>query len=141
MKIFSFQPAIPALSNPKRPNNVFRHSRNLSRRYRPRHYVCIGIAIDSMIHLVFGVRRAEADGKKGWATWVAARQEQWRGIVYSDLIIATGFAIFVLSDFLPTNVSEWWFWPAALSIFWRIFLSCRYSQARNGNESNQPARP
>ena len=29
--------------------------------------VCIGIAIDSMIHLVFGVRRAEADGAKGWA--------------------------------------------------------------------------
>ncbi|TMP91961.1 MAG: hypothetical protein E6L07_12795, partial [Verrucomicrobia bacterium] len=28
--------------------------------------VCIGIAIDSMIHLVFGVRRAQRDGKKGW---------------------------------------------------------------------------
>src|SRR3954453_17838240 len=27
--------------------------------------VCIGIAIDSMIHLVFGVRRAQRDGKKG----------------------------------------------------------------------------
>src|SRR5438046_6337697 len=46
--------------------------------------VCIGIAIDSMIHLVFGVRRAERDGKKGWAAWVAGRGEQWRGIVYSD---------------------------------------------------------
>jgi predicted RND superfamily exporter protein len=65
--------------------------------------VCIGIAIDSMIHLVFGVRRAEADGKKGWAAWVAAREEQWRGIVYSDVIIAAGFAIFVLSDFPPTQ--------------------------------------
>jgi predicted RND superfamily exporter protein len=65
--------------------------------------VCIGIAIDSMIHLVFGVRRAERDGKKGWAAWVAAREEQWRGIVYSDVIIAAGFAIFVLSDFPPTQ--------------------------------------
>ena len=65
--------------------------------------VCIGIAIDSMIHLVFGVRRAEADGTKGWAAWVAAREEQWRGIVYSDVIIAAGFAIFVLSDFPPTQ--------------------------------------
>jgi len=27
--------------------------------------VCIGIAIDSMIHLVFGVRRAQREGKKG----------------------------------------------------------------------------
>src|SRR6266702_8965181 len=65
--------------------------------------VCIGIAIDSMIHLVFGVRRAERDGKKGWAAWVAGREEQWRGIVYSDVIIGAGFAIFVLSDFPPTQ--------------------------------------
>ena len=65
--------------------------------------VCIGIAIDSMIHLVFGVRRALRDGTKGWTAWIAARQEQWRGIVYSDVIIAAGFAIFVLSDFPPTQ--------------------------------------
>src|SRR5437763_2296391 len=65
--------------------------------------VCIGIAIDSMIHLVFGVRRAQRDGKKGWDAWVVARKEQWRGIVYSDVIIAAGFAIFVLSDFPPTQ--------------------------------------
>ena len=65
--------------------------------------VCIGIAIDSMIHLVFGVRRAKRDGKKGWLAWVAGREEQWRGIVYSDVIFAAGFAIFVLSDFPPTQ--------------------------------------
>ena len=65
--------------------------------------VCIGIAIDSMIHLVFGVRRAQRDGKKGWPAWVAAREEQWRGIVYSDVIFAARFAIFVLSDFPPTQ--------------------------------------
>jgi len=65
--------------------------------------VCIGIAIDSMIHLVFGVRRAQRDGKKGWAAWVAGREEQWRGIVYSDVIFAAGFAIFVLSEFPPTQ--------------------------------------
>jgi predicted RND superfamily exporter protein len=65
--------------------------------------VCIGIAIDSMIHLVFAVGRAQRDGKQGWAAWVAAREEQWRGIVYSDLIIAVGFAIFILSNFPPTQ--------------------------------------
>src|SRR5437667_10148793 len=65
--------------------------------------VCIGIAIDSMSHLVFGVRRAQRDGQKGWQAWIAAREEQWRGIVYSDVIIAAGFAIFVLSDFPPTQ--------------------------------------
>jgi len=65
--------------------------------------VCIGIAIDSMLHLVFGVRRAQRDGKKGWPAWVAAREEQWRGIVYSDVIMGAGFAIFVLSNFPPTQ--------------------------------------
>jgi uncharacterized protein len=65
--------------------------------------VCIGIAIDSMIHLVFGVRRAQRDGAKGWDAWVAGRREQWRGIIYSDVIFAAGFAIFVLSDFPPTQ--------------------------------------
>jgi len=65
--------------------------------------VCIGIAIDSMIHLVFGVRRAQREGKKEWDAWAFAREEQWRGIVYSDVIIAAGFAIFVLSDFPPTQ--------------------------------------
>ena len=34
---------------------------------------------------------------------MAAREEQWRGIVYSDVIIAAGFAIFTLSDFPPTQ--------------------------------------
>ncbi|HSU85310.1 MAG TPA: MMPL family transporter [Chthoniobacterales bacterium] len=65
--------------------------------------VCIGIAIDSMIHLVFGVRRAMQDGTKGWKAWIAGREEQWRGIVYSDVIFAAGFAIFALSDFPPTQ--------------------------------------
>ena len=65
--------------------------------------VCIGMAIDSMVHLVFGVRRAQCDGKQGWSAWVAGREEQWRGIVYSDVIIAAGFAIFAFSNFPPTQ--------------------------------------
>src|SRR5207249_10139423 len=39
--------------------------------------VCIGIAIDSLIPLVFGVRRAQRNGEKGWAAWVVGRKEQW----------------------------------------------------------------
>lgn len=65
--------------------------------------ICIGMAIDSMVHLVFAARRAQQDGKKGWMAWVAGREEQWRGIVYSDVIIAAGFAIFALSRFPPTQ--------------------------------------
>jgi uncharacterized protein len=65
--------------------------------------VCIGMAIDSMVHLVFAVRRAQRDGQGGWEAWVAGRKEQWRGIVFSDVIIAAGFAIFALSSFPPTQ--------------------------------------
>lgn len=65
--------------------------------------VCIGMAIDSMVHLMFAVRRAERDGKNGWSAWVAGRQEQWRGIIFSDVIIAAGFGIFLLSNFPPTQ--------------------------------------
>jgi uncharacterized protein len=65
--------------------------------------VCIGMAIDSMVHLVFAVRRAKKNGQPGWPDWVAGRREQWRGIVYSDVIIGVGFAIFALSNFPPTQ--------------------------------------
>jgi predicted RND superfamily exporter protein len=65
--------------------------------------ICIGMAIDSMVHLLFGVRRAQSNGQTGWKAWMAGREEQWRGIVYSDVIIAAGFAIFVLSDFPPSQ--------------------------------------
>lgn len=65
--------------------------------------VCIGMAIDSMVHLVFAVRRAQKQGMQGWDAWVAGRKEQWRGIVYSDVIIGAGFAIFALSNFPPTQ--------------------------------------
>ena len=65
--------------------------------------ICIGMAIDSMVHLVFAVRRAQHVGQKGWSAWVVGRNEQWRGIVYSDVIIAAGFAIFALSNFPPTQ--------------------------------------
>jgi predicted RND superfamily exporter protein len=65
--------------------------------------ICIGIAIDSMVHLIFGVRRAQKEGTKGWDAWIAGREEQWRGIVYSDVVIAAGFGIFALSNFPPTQ--------------------------------------
>jgi predicted RND superfamily exporter protein len=56
-----------------------------------------------MVHLVFAVRRAKRDGSYSWHAWVAGRREQWKGIVYSDVIIGAGFAIFALSSFPPTQ--------------------------------------
>ena len=51
------------------------------------------------------VGRAQRDGHKGWDAWVVGRTERWRGIVYSDVIIASGFANFALSSFPPTQAS------------------------------------
>jgi predicted RND superfamily exporter protein len=65
--------------------------------------VCIGMAVDSMIHLVFAVRRNRRLEKDTWKAWVAARDEQWRAVIGSAAIIATGFAIFTLSNFPPTQ--------------------------------------
>ena len=65
--------------------------------------ICIGMAVDSMIHLVYAVRRNRKLGTDLWQIWVAARDEQWRAVAGSATIIATGFAIFTLSDFPPTQ--------------------------------------
>ena len=83
----------------------------------PATVVCIGIAIASMIHLVFGVRRAEANGTKGWAAWVAAREEQWRGIVYSDVIMLLALPSSSSLIFRRRNGLVWSSSPAALSTF------------------------
>ena len=65
--------------------------------------VCIGMAVDSMIHLIFAVRRNRLLEKDAWKVWVAARDEQWRAVIGSATIIATGFAIFTVSNFPPTQ--------------------------------------
>jgi len=59
--------------------------------------------VDSMIHLVFAVRRNRESEKDTWKVWVAARDEQWRAVAGSATIIAAGFAIFTLSNFPPTQ--------------------------------------
>lgn len=65
--------------------------------------VAIALGIDSMIHLVMTVRRRRADGD-GWnEAWQTARHRLWQPIVGAMLILATGFGIFALSSFPPTQ--------------------------------------
>jgi len=70
--------------------------------------VCIGMAVDSMIHLVFAVRRYRRSEKDTWKVWVAARDEQWRAVAGSATIIATGFAISRCRIFRPLSGLGWW---------------------------------
>lgn len=75
--------------------------------------VAIAMGIDSMIHLVFAVRRhsslapgSSAPGgsaRAPWQVWATARQTLWRPIFGSALLLAAGFGIFGLSSFPPTR--------------------------------------
>lgn len=65
--------------------------------------VAIALGIDSMIHLVMTVRRRRARGDDWLSAWHNARHRLWQPIVGAMLILATGFGIFALSSFPPTQ--------------------------------------
>lgn len=67
--------------------------------------VALPMGIDEMIHLSYSLRRARARGLHSgtWETWSAALHEMWQPICASVLIVGTGFSIFMLSLFPPTQ--------------------------------------
>ncbi|MEM7349838.1 MAG: MMPL family transporter [Acidobacteriota bacterium] len=65
--------------------------------------VAISLGIDAMIHLMMAVRRQRKGGHDERAAWTAACAQMQRPIVGAMLILATGFGIFVLSSFPPTQ--------------------------------------
>ncbi len=64
--------------------------------------VCLGIAVDAMLHLVSTVRHHHDAGASVWEAWTRARREQWRPILSASAIVMTGFGVFALSNFSPT---------------------------------------
>lgn len=64
--------------------------------------VCLGIAVDALIHLALAVRRHLADCDMS-AAWDRALREQSAGILASTGVIAVGFIIFAYSGFPPTT--------------------------------------
>ena len=66
--------------------------------------VALPLGIDEMIHLGFAVRRRRqaADGKEA-AAWRDALVDLWRPILFSMIVVASGFALFLLSSFPPTQ--------------------------------------
>jgi len=63
--------------------------------------VCLGIAVDALIHLAIAVRRYQRKDIFSVA-WSKALSAQSRGILASTGIIAIGFLIFAYSGFPPT---------------------------------------
>jgi predicted RND superfamily exporter protein len=65
--------------------------------------VALPLGIDEMIHLGHAVRRGRPGGRNDWTAWQRAIGELWRPIVFSMAVVASGFALFLLSSFPPTQ--------------------------------------
>ena len=65
--------------------------------------VALPLGIDEMIHLGHRLRHVRRGAPDGWDAWREALTEMWRPILASMLIVASGFALFLLSDFPPTR--------------------------------------
>ncbi len=65
--------------------------------------VAISLGIDAMIHLMMAVRRRRRAGDGQRDAWAVAVGQMRQPIVGAMLILATGFGIFVLSSFPPTQ--------------------------------------
>ena len=65
--------------------------------------VALPLGIDEMIHLGYNVRRGRRRAQNAWTAWRCALTELWRPILASMLIVTSGFALFLLSGFPPTQ--------------------------------------
>jgi hypothetical protein len=65
--------------------------------------VALPLGIDEMIHLGHAVRRARARASDVWTAWKEALSRLWQPILYSVVVVASGFALFLLSSFPPTR--------------------------------------
>jgi len=66
--------------------------------------LAIAMGVDAMIHmLIFLKRYRKKTGETWWNCWVEARLRLWKPIICAMFIIGSGFAIFTLSNFPPTQ--------------------------------------
>jgi predicted RND superfamily exporter protein len=63
----------------------------------------LGMGVDAMIYLTLAARQARTGDGDSWTAWSRACAELWRPIGTSLLIIVSGFGIFLLSEFPPTQ--------------------------------------
>jgi len=63
----------------------------------------LGMGVDAMIYLTLFARREGASGSDPWAPWSKACAELWQPIGTSLLVLCSGFGIFLLSNFPPTQ--------------------------------------
>ncbi|MBI1883528.1 MAG: MMPL family transporter [Chlamydiae bacterium] len=71
----------------------------------PASNVALGTGIDAMLYTSIAARRLlqQNPGMNLWEAWVKARLSQCKAILSSALIVSSGFGIFALSNFPPTQ--------------------------------------
>lgn len=69
----------------------------------PASNLAIAMGVDAMCHTLVMVRRCHRENMNAWQAWVEARLRLWKPILSSALIVCSGFAIFTLSYFPPTQ--------------------------------------
>jgi predicted RND superfamily exporter protein len=65
--------------------------------------VALPLGIDEMIHLGHRARHLRKGATSGWESWKGASAQLWGPILASMLIVSSGFALFLLSSFPPTQ--------------------------------------
>jgi predicted RND superfamily exporter protein len=63
----------------------------------------LGMGVDAMIYLTMSARRAPGEDLDRWSAWSKACSQLWRPIGTSLVLICSGFGIFLLSSFPPTQ--------------------------------------
>ena len=68
--------------------------------------ICLGIAVDGMIHLIMSVRRkakALNASMKSWKVWESGLKDQAWPTLLSGITLIIGFCVFAFSDFPPSQ--------------------------------------
>lgn len=65
--------------------------------------LAIGMGVDAMIYLAVFARRTGGKDGNSWEVWSKACSQLWQPIGTSLLVICSGFGIFMLSNFPPTQ--------------------------------------
>lgn len=65
--------------------------------------LAISMGVDAMIHVLSVLRREAGGDSVKWDHWISARQQLYKPIFFSTIVVSAGFAIFALSAFPPTQ--------------------------------------
>ena len=65
--------------------------------------IAIGIGVDSMLNMLFFVKRQRRKGGPSGQVWPQACAWLWKPILFSTVLTCMGFGIFILSAFPPTQ--------------------------------------